>query len=92
MINVINFNLRLINFVYIYWDTLYCTYIIQGIYKRSANYLGLLFRSYAGINFIHNHPPPPHPWGFAPKICPHPGAFYILAFAGGGGGGGDLLG
>ena len=28
----------------------------------------------AGINFIHNHPPA-HPRGFAPKICPHPGAF-----------------
>ena len=29
----------------------------------------------AGINFIHNHLPPMHPWGFAPKVCPHPGAF-----------------
>ena len=32
-------------------------------------------RAYAGINFIHNHPPPVHPWGFVPKLCPHPGAF-----------------
>ena len=28
-------------------------------------------KSYAGINFIHNHPPPAHPRGIAPKLCPH---------------------
>ena len=35
--------------------------------------------NYAGINFIHNHPPS-HPRGFAPKICPHPGAFAFKLF------------
>ena len=30
--------------------------------------------SYAGINFIHSHPPM-DPLGFAPKICPHCGDF-----------------
>ena len=30
--------------------------------------------SYAGINFIHNHPHA-HPRGFAPKTCSHPEAF-----------------
>ena len=33
-----------------------------------------LFGNNAGMNFIHNHPPA-HPRGFAPNICPHPGAF-----------------
>ena len=38
---------------------------------------------YAGINFIHNHPPPAHPQGFAPKTCPHPGAFASKLLPGG---------
>ena len=30
--------------------------------------------------FCHNHPSSTHPWGFAPKICPHPGAFLHPSF------------
>ena len=44
-------------------------------------------KHYAGINFIHNHPPE-NPRGFAPKMCPHPGAFASKLLPGGG----DLLG
>ena len=36
----------------------------------------------ATVNFCHNHPPA-HPRGFAPKICPHPGAFASQLLPGG---------
>ena len=50
------------------WEILY----YRMWYGRLCHFHKL--RNNAGINFIHNHPPA-HPQGFAPKICPHPGAF-----------------
>ena len=37
---------------------------------------------YAAVSFCDNHPPA-HRWGFAPKICPHPGAFASQLLLGG---------
>ena len=54
------------------WQTqlnfaVYCASSACGVSVKHTN-------ANAGINFAHNHPPA-HPRRFAPKICPHPGAF-----------------
>ena len=90
-------NCKVLRFFSLYYLTNWFAYLIRANTKPKARRGEGITRAagfefacidtqagYAGINFIRNHPPPPHPRGFAPKICPHPGAFA--------GGGRDLLG